>query len=166
MKKETKEQLMSIFSKREEMFAEARKELREEIRAQDEFMINFRNVRDEIIRPVMEEFGALLEQHGNDYEIRDYDETQQYFDPTARLGIEIRIYPKGYHKSRFEEESTPFFGYFAAISFEGKVRTHLSNKLPGKGGSAGPGPEYELSQIDRSFVENELLSFLEEILLK
>lgn len=166
MKDETKQELDKLMEtygqKREEKGKRAAKRQAEEI----EFDADFSVCRDDIIRPAMEEIGDHLRKGGHAYQIYSSDEDVDAFGKPTPAEVTILFYPAGIDRARFTGKAgTPHVSFMANPRTR-KVSISASDRILGGGGASGAKGEFPLDQINRDFVEEQILTMVREVLGK
>lgn len=131
---------------------------------QDTFVREFERLKHEIIWPVIIEIGNQINTYGHDYFVSEEDE---YIDATARFQpsiIRFDIYPAGLDRSTYKRDCTPYVAFFSN-RYAKKVGIMVSTMVPSKGGVIGFHGEYDVNQITREFVENEIITVLKNSLI-
>ena len=136
--------------------------------AEETFLSEFRKVRKDVIRPIMERIGSELKRRGHGYEILE-PERKELEGKTLAVMITMNVYPKDIPRAEFEKnefekhpESVPHVA-FSAVRYKRSVCVSSSNIMSGRGGSGGPSGEYDLSQVKPELVESELVKGLTHI---
>ena len=73
MKDQTKLELEALLDSYRRQLQEAKRKQEQEQYELELYLDDFRDLREKIIRPVMEEMGDILEQHGHDYKIKEQE---------------------------------------------------------------------------------------------
>jgi hypothetical protein len=136
----------------------------EEKAAQDQFLKDFEKIKHEIIWPTIIEVGNQLNSYGHDYHI---SEEQEFVDATASYtpaSITLNIYPATIDKAYFTPDSTPYVS-FVGDKYSKKVSIVVSTMLPGQGGTIGTHCECALTDVNKEFVEQELVAVLKKSLI-
>lgn len=126
------------------------------------FLATFSQLARGVIRPVLEEFGAVIVSSGHDFSIR---ETRSTFDALGVPGpasISLALYPTSITRASFVLDNSPSLAFVAQPASEMvNVVTAISTPL-------APGPTDEaslkLTAVTAEQVEAELLAFLKAVL--
>lgn len=161
MKKETADNLKSIFDKYDEKQLDAQKKQKKAESERQIFLNNFAKVCSEIIRPTMEEFSEVIKSRGQFCEITQQTESHDSEGRTTPAKIQMKIYPHAQERHYGREENYPSISFIADIS-SNNIWTHVSTIMLSRGGSAGSRNQYTLERINREIVEEEVLYLLKE----
>ncbi len=106
MKNQTKIELEALLDSYRRKRQEAKRKQDQEQYELELYLDDFKDLREKVIRPVMEEMGDILEQNEHDYNIkeREYSLDKKAFALEAL--IEFRIFPRG-HEEEFYAENHP-----------------------------------------------------------
>jgi len=161
---EIKKKLSAVLDEYDKAVANRQKAVEKSKSEHEKFIEEFKRLRTEVIRPVMEEFGVELRQRGHEYEIEERDETHDYEGRTLSAHITMTVYPKDIERNEFTKRfsDTPYV-WFHASTYEKKIHVGSSNIMTGRGGSGGPTGEYEITQVNHNFVEQQVARGLERI---
>ncbi len=138
MRKETKSELNALIDSYEERLKKETNQTAEATRQREAFLLDFRRIRTDTIRPLMEEIGNGIKARGYTYEISETE------DPLT-IVIDVPLRQRHYMHS------------FLAARDRQKVVSHPSN-LPGN--LQLESREFSLNEIIRKTVEREVLRFL------
>ena len=121
------------------------------------FLAAFAELRRNVIRPVFEAAGALLEARGHRYSI-----VEQEFTAEGRIteaGITLRVVPAGTKAGLHEDQRS------LAITTRHYNKTLWINsgESAGSGGLAGAKGAYALEKMTRQLVEEEVIGFVARI---
>jgi len=116
----------------------------------DDFPGDFAKLKLSVIRPVFESMGNGLKERGHEFNISE--------DPGGK--ISIHIVPAGVDKSMHPYDWFPTLSFFGA-PFTRTIGLHGRNARRNSDGSARG--DYKLSQVNKEFVEKELMKFVGEI---
>jgi len=166
MKDETRkslDQLLDTYDRRRE---EAENSAQEQLDEERKFLGAFRVCCDRIIHPAMEEIGEHLRSRGHGYSISSSDELVEVDGRTIPPRITIQFYPAGIDRSEFTSGAdTPHVSFVANRSME-QLWIHQCNMAPGIGGSAGSKGEVSLKEINRDFVQEQIVAMVQDVLGK
>ncbi len=138
-----------------------RKDLEREGREKAEdasFLERFAQLRREVIRPVFEAAGEMLEARGHRYSI-----TEQEFSAGGRIteaGITLRIATSGTRAPLHEDQRS----LSILTRHYNKTVWINSGEAPNAGGIAGAKGAYALEKVNRQLVEEELLGFVARVM--
>jgi hypothetical protein len=167
VKEETKKRLANLLTRYDEEQSEARKNAQATKTEQEELLNSFGQLRQKVIRPVMEDIGAVLKTHGHDYKIVEEDASTDDQGKQKDALISMYIFPSGAGAKATTIELCNFPRIsFSPDSYWRRVIVHSSNMTPTRGGSSGGRGEYSVSQVTSELVEKELVKLLEEVLNK
>ncbi len=163
MKEETKLTLDNLMDKYQQKLAEAKKK-QENIRSGEDVLLSaFKQLRKEVIRPVMEDFGNKLKARGHEYQITEEEESLDREGKLRDASITMHIFSAGIDRSAYSQENTPSISFIVSRHNQ-KVWVHGSNILPNRGGSAGVrGGDLNIEEVTSDLVEQEILGVLKEI---
>ena len=141
-----------------------RKDLEREKREKDDesqFLERFLQLRREVIRPVFDAAGALLEARGHRYSITEQEFTSGEGGRITEAGITLRITTAGTRAPLHEDQR--------ALSIQtrhyNKTVWINSGEAPNAGGIAGAKGAYALEKVDRQLIESELLAFVAKVMV-
>jgi hypothetical protein len=162
MKDETKAQLESMLASYDEKLAEA--ELRNAaIRAaQAAFPERFDSLKVTMIRPVLQEFIALLEGRAHAATLREQEESSSTSGGITLAAISLRIIPKPFANKSAEKNNNFIEITFSANRTERKITVSSTNTIINSGGSRGKRGEYEVEAITTDVVARHVLQTLQE----
>ena len=123
------------------------------------FLKDFADLRREVIRPVFEAAGALLEERGHRYSITEQEFLGGSEGRIAEAGITIRIVPSGTKAPLHEDQrslSITTRHYNKTIWFH-------SGEPQAQGGLAGGKDAFPIEKVTRQLVEEELLAFVARV---
>ena len=120
------------------------------------FVRQFAELRHEVLRPVFEAAGAILDARGHEFSIQEEEFEAQDDGRTAEAAIVFCIAPAGMEKPAPADE------HLRALSFTtrhyNKTVWVRNGALPHEGNGAKGG--YALARIDQPFVEEEVLKLM------
>ena len=161
MKSDTSIKLKSIFDKYDKKQAETKIE-QERVKSEHElFLESFDKIIAETIRPTMEELGEAIKARGHNFEITESKETQDGQGRTTGATIRIEIHSNG-QRPRFGQVGDRPALTFIAGTYDNKLCSHVSTMMPGRGGSAGKRKDYNIADITKDVVEEEIIHLLNE----
>ena len=139
-----------------------RGDLQREQRTKDEgalFLKEFAELRRNVIRPVFEAAGAMLEARGHRYSITEQEFLAGSEGRIAEAGISLRIVPSGTKAPLHEDQRS------LSITTRHYNKTVWINSGAAleAGGLAGAKGAYELPKVTRQLVEEELLAFVARV---
>ena len=131
----------------------------------DAFLSEFVDVRERVIRPVLDDIGAQLTRRGHQFSIdsRDFNPENSGSDNQAEITMRFYI-GKSQARSHLNYEYPSLS--FIAQRHQKNVVLHSSNMTPGYGGSSGPRGNYKISEITKDLVTRELLKVISEVVDK
>lgn len=162
MRKETKSQIDAMMGKYEKRLGESKKVSEQTAREEETFLNEFKRLRKEVIRPVMEDIGNQLEARGHKFRISEREESIGGYGRVENAEITMRILPAGPDWSTHRPESTPHIS-FTATKYKKKISIHGSSMMPHRGGSGGPRGDFNTEEITSDMIEKEVLDILKEI---
>ena len=126
------------------------------------FFDEFARLRREVIRPVFEAAGAVLERRGHTFCITEQEYVLEAAGKATESSIAIQITPAAAGGAESADR-------VASLSFQTRHYTKSvciagRNEVPAANGAAGPRGDYKLAQIDAQFVQRELLKLLEALI--
>ena len=165
MKEETKKRLANVLDRYDEEQSGAKKQAQETKTEQEELFQSFGQLRTEVIRPIMEDIGTVLQTRGHDYKIVEEDVSTDAPGTQKDVMISMYIFP-----SRAGAPSTTReLLHFPRISFRSdpywrRIIVHTRHVTPPYGGLPGEQREYALAQMTAALVEQEILRVVEGML--
>ncbi|HEX8564250.1 MAG TPA: hypothetical protein VF648_01185 [Pyrinomonadaceae bacterium] len=162
MKELRKKQLDEILNQYENRETEVKQYKDQRQIEAENFVADFKRLRQEVIRPVFENIGNQLKARGHDYEIREQDETTDAQGRRQPPQILMSIYPSGVERSAYRADSTPKITFYPETSIR-SVHLHLSTMQPGKGGSAGNREKFPINEIDTDTIEKHVIKAVGDI---
>ncbi|MBW2410478.1 MAG: hypothetical protein JRF72_11820 [Deltaproteobacteria bacterium] len=158
MKNQTKLELEALLDSYRRKQQEAKKKQEQEQYELELYLDDFRDLRENVIRPVMEETGDILKQHGHDYKIKEqeYAVDKKAFAVEAR--IEFKIFPRTTQEEFYAENHPSVM--FSSDTASLKVKVHGSYVMPERRGERELIRAYGISDITSDVVEKEILDIL------
>jgi len=120
--------------------------------AVDDFPGDFAKLKLSVIRPAFENIGNMLKERGHEINISE----------DAGGKISIHIVPAGARKSIHPYDWFPTLSFIGA-PFTRTIGLHGRNARRNSESASGPRGEYRPSQVNKEFVEKELMKFVGEI---
>jgi hypothetical protein len=162
MDEELKQRLGGIFAANAEKQMRA-KEVREKvISAQDQFLLDFAVLAEEIVRPALVEIGEFARAKGLPYRIEAAKGSAGTRSRDISPSMGIRFIQGDPDRYRSDHE---YAGWSATADKHAmKVRLHHSTMTPGRGGMSGPAGERSLDGVTYDFVQAEVAKVLASIL--
>ena len=142
--------------------ARRRGDLEREQKTRDDdarFLKNFADLRREVIRPVFEAAGALLEARGHRYSIAEQELLAGSEGRIAEAGITLRVVPSGTKAPLHEDQHSLSI---TTRHYNKTVWIH-SGESPAQGGLAGGKDAFALDKVTRQLVEEELIAFVARV---
>ena len=135
-----------------------RVDLERERQAKDDdvqFLASFAKLRSEVVRPVLEDAGALLAQRGHGFSIVEEEYGTDAAGKVREAGISLQIAPAGMPAQLHAEDhertlSITTRHYNKTVWVSGGRALH-------SGGTAGAKGAYAIERIDRQLVEAEVV---------
>ena len=158
MKNQTKLELEALLDSYEKKQLEAKLRQDQEQYELEMYLEDFKELREKVVRPVMEDMGDILEQKGHDFKIREreYSVDKKAFAIEAR--IEFKIFPRS-NAEEFYAENHPSLMFSSDVASR-KVKVHGSYVMPGRRGERELIRTYGISEITNDIVEKEILDIL------
>jgi hypothetical protein len=133
-----------------------------ERRAKDEaaqFLTQFAELRRDVIRPVFEAAGAMLEARGHRFSITEQEFVGGAEGRIGEAGISLRIAAAGTKAPLHEDQRS------LAITTRHYNRTVWINsgEAPNAGGIAGAKGAYTLDKVTRELIEHEVVGFVARV---
>jgi hypothetical protein len=131
----------------------------EKVRADDAmFLVQFDELRRDVVRPIFEAAGAVLQARGHAFRIVEEPFRAENGGKTAEAAIELHVAPAGL-------EALPLaHAHLRALSFTtrhyNKTVTIRNGAVPHEGMLAGAKGAFPLDKIDRQLVEDEVLKLM------
>lgn len=120
--------------------------------AADDFPGDFTKLKLSVIRPALEAVGIKLKERGHEIAISE----------DAGGKISIHIVPAGAKKSIHPYDWFPTLSFIGA-PFTKTVGLHGRNARRNSDSASGPRGDFKPSQVNKEFVEKELMRFVAEI---
>ncbi len=147
----------------DEYDARRRDELEREHRTKEEdahFLTQFAELRRDVIRPVFEAAGVMLEKRGHRYSITEQEFTTGSAGRIGEAAISLRIAPAGTKAPLHEDRHS----LTIATRHYNKTVWINSGEAPNAGGIAGAKGAHALDQVTRQLVEEEVIAFVARIM--
>jgi hypothetical protein len=139
--------------------ARRRGEQAREQRAKDDeaqFLVDFAELRREVIRPVFEAAAALLEERGHRASIVEQEFVAGSAGRIGEAGITLRVVPLGTKAPLHEDQRSLSF----TTRHYNKTVWVNSGESAASGGLAGAKGAYALERVTKQLVEDELIAFV------
>ena len=120
--------------------------------SEGDFADDFEKLKLSVIRPVFETVGNGLKERGHEINISE--------EPGGK--ISIHIVPAGAKKSIHPYDWFPTLSFIGA-PFTRTIGLHGRNARRNSESASGPRGDYKPSQVNKQFVEKELMKFVGEI---
>jgi hypothetical protein len=126
------------------------------------FFIRFAELRRDVIRPVFEAAGAMLEERGHRYSIAEQESVPGTAGRINEAGISLRIVAAGTKAPLHEDQQS------LSITTRHYNRTVWINSgdAPTSGGLAGAKGAHALEQVTRELVEAEVIGFVGRVVAR
>ena len=134
---------------------------REQKAKEDEarFLKDFSELRREVIRPVFEAAGAMLEERGHRYSIVEQEFVAGPQGGISEAGITLRIVPAGTKAPLHEDQRS----LSIATRHYNKTVWINSGESAGSGGLAGAKGAFALDKVTRQLIEEEVIGFVARV---
>jgi hypothetical protein len=142
--------------------ARRRGDLEREQRTREEearFLTDFIDLRRQVIRPVFETAGKLLEERGHRYSITEQEFVGGSEGRIAEAGITMRIVPMGTKAPLHEDQRSLSV---STRHYNKTVWIH-SGEPQAQGGLAGGKDAFTLEKVTKQLVEEELIAFIARV---
>lgn len=126
------------------------------------FLKDFAELRQQVIRPVFEDAGALLEARGHRYSIGEQEFTPGSAGAINEAGITLRIVPSGTKAPLHEDQRS----LTIATRHYNRTVWINSGEAPGAGGLAGAKGSLALDRVTRELVEDEVIAFVGRVVAR
>ena len=120
------------------------------------FLVDFAELRREVIRPVFETAAALLEERGHRASIVEQEFVAGSAGRISEAGITLRVVPLGTKAPLHEDQRSLSF----TTRHYNKTVWVNSGDSAGSGGLAGSKGAYALERVTKQLVEDELIAFV------
>ena len=140
-----------------------RGDLEREQKAKDEdalFLQQFAALRRDVIRPVLEAAGAMLEARGHRYSVAEQEFSAGAEGRIGEAGISLRIVPAGTKAPLHQDQHS----LTVATRHYNKTVWINSGTALEAGGIAGANGAYTLDKVTPDLIEAELLAFVERVI--
>jgi|GEM_PF-915507 len=167
MEEKVKSSLDEILDQHDAKLKEVTERAVREQSQHNQFHEEFSRIRDNIIRPAMEEIGNYMKQKGHSFNII---ESKEQFDSRLKIykgsrGIIMTILPSGFNPSDFSNSNIPSLGFYADMRTR-KIEITENNVMPHWGGTSGSKDSAELSELTKDYVQKQILQLLKTIVDK
>ena len=145
--------------------ARRRADVEREQRTKDEeagFLRDFGELRRDVIRPVFEAAGAMLEQRGHRYSIVEQEFAASATAAPSEAGITLRIVPSGTKAPLHEDQRS----LAIATRHYNKTVWINSGEAGGAGGLAGAAGAYQLAKVTKRLIEDEVVGFVARVVAR
>jgi len=129
---------------------------------EDNFLKGFADLRTNVVKPVFEAIGVILKERGHHFKISEAEYAGEPGGKTTEAAVSIRVMPAGMEMPSHDDAQSPSLS-FVTRHYNRTVWIHSSNavpQLPQSGAPASPRGDYQLAQIDKDFVQAELLKLI------
>jgi hypothetical protein len=123
------------------------------------FLAAFAELRRNVIRPVFETAGVLLEERGHRFSIVEHEFSAGAEGRIAEAGITLRVVPAGTKAGLHEDQRS----LAVTTRHYNKTLWINSGESAGSGGLAGAKGAYALEKVTKQLVEEELIAFVRRI---
>lgn len=123
---------------------------------------NFKQVRQEIIRPVLEEIALIIKERGHACDVSEEDLYKDSQGRTRLSLITLDVYPSVVSKPEYSSREHPHVSFVRNFSGS-KMIMHVSTIMAGRGGEAGLEGEFEVSSVTKEMVETKVVAALQKI---
>jgi hypothetical protein len=123
------------------------------------FLSHFAELRREVIRPVFESAGAMLEARGHRYSIVEQESAIGGAGRISEAGISLRIVASGTKAPLHEDQQS----LSITTRHYNKTVWINSGDTASSGGVAGPKGAYSLEKLTRQLIEDELIAFVARV---
>ena len=134
-------------------------EQKREQKAKDDeagFLVDFAELRRDVIRPVFEAVAAMLEERGHRASIVEQEFVAGSAGRIGEAGITLRVVPSGTKAPLHEDQRSLSF----TTRHYNKTVWVNSGESAGSGGIAGSKGAYALERVTKQLVEDELVAFV------
>jgi hypothetical protein len=123
------------------------------------FLKDFADLRRQVIRPVFEAAGEMLEERGHRYSITEQEFLGGSEGRIAEAGITIRIVPSGTKAPLHEDQRSLSI---TTRHYNKTVWIH-AGEPQAQGGLAGGKDAFTMEKVTRQLVEDELIAFIARV---
>ena len=123
------------------------------------FLKQFDELRRDVIRPVFEAAGAMLEERGHRVSIAEQEFTAGAAGRISEAGISLRVVAAGSRAPLHEDQRS----LTVTTRHYNKTVWINSGEASGAGGLAGAKGAYALEKVTRQLVEEELIGFVARV---
>ncbi len=158
MKEETKSKLNALMDEYDEKLKK-KKKTQEEIELEENaFIDEFYRLRRKVMRPIIDEIGDYIKEHGHDYKVKEEKLIDDY-STKKDAKITMMVFPSGIDRSAYTVSNISF----TANKKEKDI--YVSSKVieRNKSGTAEDRGVYNTNQINGDLVEKEIFNFLKAI---
>ena len=157
-----KKELATLLNNYDRRLKEKREQEEKVRKVKDIFLTEFKRLRVEVIKPVMEQIGSQLKERGHDYSIEEGEERKDARGGTLDAYITMNIFPSEAKQHEYGPSSTPYIS-FRAITYKKMITVFGSTMMPKREGSSGPRVSFGIGQTNEDLVTREILEMLKEI---
>ncbi|MGQ0679673.1 MAG: hypothetical protein ACT4OM_08485 [Actinomycetota bacterium] len=150
------EAILEAYEKQQQI---ARREMERRKVEREGFLAEFAGKVAIVIRPVMEQTGALMERSGHEFQIVEQQEGERPGHRRTNAAIKLTIFPNGERPRDTQQIGWPHVAFIVS-SNRNTVMAHESAMMPGTGGPFGTAGEYSIGQIDEQVVQQHILNVL------
>jgi hypothetical protein len=162
MKDEAHSQLKKIMDTYDAKVAEAERLDAANRAAQAAFPERFSTLRTEIIRPVLQEIAAMLNERGHETSVLEQEESSNVTGGVKSAATSLRIVPKPFTQKSIETNSFAIEVMFSANRGERKIIVSSTNTMQVRGGSVGKRGEYEIDAVTVDVVADQTILALND----
>jgi len=162
MKDETKAQLETMLASYDDKLGEVERRNAAVRAAQAAFPERFESLKATVIRPVLQEFIAVLEGRGHAAALREQEESSSTSGGITLAAISLRVVPKPFANKSVEKNNNFIEVTLSANRTERKITVSSTNTIINSGGSRGKRGEYEVDAITTEVVAGHVLQTLQE----
>ncbi|HWS56366.1 MAG TPA: hypothetical protein VN228_19665 [Pyrinomonadaceae bacterium] len=136
----------------------------------EDFLKDYRRVRDDVIRPTLEAVGQQLREQGHNYEIIDgpMPVRNSLLQPRSTENISLRVFVKEADWNRigmFDLLNKVPFVSFGALLLERRVEAFICPESEGRYGQWRPRAidTFTLEQVTKDVIERQVAQFFREM---
>ncbi len=163
MKQATEQQLRTLLEQHDREYLKKLAIEHDWARAGEAFDRKFEEIRDDVIRPAMEDVHDLMAEHGLKSQITVTDRTVQSDGKVkpASIAFEYLVHADAEYQGM--PGTTPALTFISEAGL-GKVLVHEESMLPFIGGHIGVIDQCDLDEVNSDLVEKHLLALSEKML--
>ncbi len=164
MEDDTKSRLAGLSANHEKKLAAGQQRKREVEDARTSYLAKFGQLRDQILRPALEELVAEMANYGHYCKITERDITHESDGRRLAPNIRLELRPKGWDFTGYSPSSDVPAITIYCNETKKKIHFHEATMGPGREGHAKGTGDYNLEEVTSALVEEKFLALVEQVL--